>query len=329
MMLPDQRTGEGERAQLRTGASQFAISSVPFNFRLGELSIFKIFRPLVLIECEPGAAPISSLPSPSELPHEADGILIKGISSSDQLIRDAPDQGWSVRRLGEYPRHLVDLTIGYDDYLTKFSSKTRSTLKRKVRKFQELSGGAIDCQEFRTTAEFKSFLPMAWELSARTYQARLLDAGLPRTAAFEADTLARAERGAVRAFILNLNARPVSYLFLPVDGSRVVYAYLGYDQKYAEHSPGTVLQLLAMERLFADPCLSVFDFTEGDGAHKRLFGTTALQCADILLVRRMTVTGSVARAQFALDYVQSLLTATLDRFGVKAALKQFIRKASS
>jgi CelD/BcsL family acetyltransferase involved in cellulose biosynthesis len=164
-------------------------------------------------------------------------------------------------------------------------------------------------------------------LSAKTYQEQLLDAGLPRAGAFEVETIDRAERDSVRAYILYLKSQPVSYLFLPVEGDRVVYAYLGYDPKCADHSPGTVLQLLVMERLFAEPNLRVFDFTEGDGQHKRLFGTSVQQCEDVLLVRPMAVTEIVARAHAAFERAQSPFISVLDRIGLKDRFKRMLRAA--
>jgi Acetyltransferase (GNAT) domain len=325
MTSSDPKLAEVKLEEFRVNSSRHATSIVPFSFRLGEWKLFDVRRPLVLIDCDPGVEGTPSLPNPSEVPTDADGLLIKGLKSPTQLCRDAGGRGWSVIRWRQYPRYLVDLTMTFDDYLARFSSKTRSTLKRKMRKLQGLAGGAIDWREYRTVAEIEAFLPLAWELSAGTYQARLLDAGLPRTAAFKAEALARAAHGAVRAHILNLNGRAVSYLFLPVDGARVVYAYLGYDSEFADLSPGTVLQLLAMESMFADPALELFDFTEGDGAHKRMFATSVVNCEDVLLVRPMALTGFVARAQIALERSQSLLASALDRIGAKAPLKRFLR----
>ena len=66
---------------------------------------------------------------------------------------------------------------------------------------------------------------------------------------------------------------------------RLIYAHLGHDPDFAEYSPGTVLQLEAMRQLMAERDFALFDFTEGEGQHKRLFATGGIDCVDLLLVR--------------------------------------------
>lgn len=299
------------------------VQRVPFRFMIGEMRLLAPALPLAVLELEPGA------PLPpnwrNDLPPlgDAAGYLLRGIPA-DATIEPGGD--WYRQTLRTYPRHLVDLTTGYEAYMAKFSSKTRSTLKRKVRKFQDLSGGAIHWEQFRTKEEVATFLPLARELSAKTYQERLLDAGLPDTAAFTKQAEDLASRNAVRAYLLYLNARPVSYLYLPVERGRVVYAYLGYDPAHAEHSAGTVLQLLAMEGLFAEPGLTVFDFTEGAGQHKQLFATHAVESADVVLLKRKAGPLALARAQKLFARAEAALVAGLDRLGLKKRIKQMIRR---
>jgi len=303
----------------------FGVQSVPFRFTLGELRLFAPSTPLAVIELEPGAtlppnwrdrAPVG----------DAEGYLIRGLPT--EAARGLGDGNWYVQTLRTYPRHLVDLTTGYDAYMAKFSAKTRSTLKRKLRKFQDLSGGTLHWERFRTKDELARFLPRARELSAKTYQERLLDAGLPQDAAFTAQANSLAERGAVYAYLLYLNGRAVSYLYLPVERGRVIYAYLGYDPDVAEHSPGTVLQLLAMEHLFAERGLTVFDFTEGAGQHKQLFATHAIECADVVLLKPTSPALTLARTHALFTRVETALTAMLDRLGLKKRIKQLIRRVS-
>ena len=318
MMSPDPTKAESAGA-----APQSNLKKVPFNFRVGEWKLLSIARPLDVVDLE---SPASDWLSPTG---SADGYLIKGAKAPVDPAMMKPRDGWTARVFREYPRHLIDLTTGYETYLASFSSKSRSTLKRKLRKFHDLSGGKAQWTQFRTKEEVARFLPVARELSAKTYQERLLGAGLPTSDEFTADVLARAEHEEVRAYILFLHDRPVSYLYLPVEGGRVIYAYLGYDPAYAEHSPGIVLQMLALEALFAEPRLSIFDFTEGAGQHKQLFATHSEDCADVLFVKRATLTSAVATAHAGFTRAEAQLTRMLDRIGVKGYLKRLLRKAAT
>lgn len=313
-------------ASLAPPLAFLGVQRVRFRFALGELRLFAPSLSLSVIELEPGANLPANWRDGVPPLGSADGYLIRGLPVA--AANGVGVGGWHSQVLRTYPRHLVDLTTGYEAYMAKFSAKTRSTLKRKLRKFQELSGGALHWEQFRSKDELATFLPRARELSAKTYQERLLDAGLPQDASFTAQALSLADRGAVYAFLLFLNARPVSYLYLPVERGRVVYAYLGYDPAYAEHSPGTVLQLLAMERLFAEPGLTVFDFTEGAGQHKQLFATHAVECADIVLLKRTAKALAVARSHAVFTRAEASLVSALDRLGLKKRIKQLIRRVS-
>jgi CelD/BcsL family acetyltransferase involved in cellulose biosynthesis len=302
------------------------VQNVPFNFQIGTWRLLRISRRLEVFELKSAAAaPGSGLGPLPPLPN-ADGYLLKGLPAPIDPAFTALRPGWISMTLREYPRHLVDLTSSFEDYLAKFSGKTRSTFKRKLRKFEEISGGTLDWKEFRNPEELKTFFPLAREVSAKTYQERLLGQGLPDTPAFREEVFARAARGAVRAYILFLKARPVSYLFLPVEEGTAIYAYLGYDPAYAEHSPGTVLQLHALERMFADPSLTLFDFTEGGGEHKQLFATHTEQCADLLILRPGSGATLIARTHQAFARAEARFASILERLGIKRNLKILMRR---
>lgn len=315
----------GRAASVSGEPSFLGIQRIPFRFQIGELRLFSPSAPLAVLECEPGGTLEPGWQMRLPPLGGSQGYLIRGATLPLDAEFERAPPGWRHSVLRSYPRHLVDMSTGFDAYMAKFSAKTRSTLRRKLRKFEELSGGKIQWSEYRTREEIAQFLPLARELSAKTYQERLLDAGLPDDPSFTDEALARADRGTLRAYLLFLNARAVSYLYLPVEGGRVVYAYLGYDPNCAEHSPGTVLQLLAMERLFAEAIFSVFDFTEGAGRHKELFSTHALSCADLLILKRWSRASAIARVHRAFSRAEAWISSSLDRLGVKSFAKKLVR----
>ena len=113
----------------------------------------------------------------------------------------------------------------------------------------------------------------------------------------------------VRGWLLLIGGEPAAYLCCTAQGSALRYDYVGHDPALNDLSPGTVLQAAAMEALFADR-FARFDFTEGEGQHKRLFSTGGVDCVDVLLLRptlanRMTLAaltgfdGAMARAKRA------------------------------
>jgi len=245
-----------------------------------------------------------------------------------EIIERFPDHLIGARQ--DYPRHYIAMAgESFDDYLARFSGKTRSTLRRKARKLAKDAGGAYHVTEHRTPAEIERFLDAALPLSARTYQARLLDAGLPDNAAERAALMALAEQDCMRAFLLYAGAAadgaPIAYLALPIHGQTVVYAHLGYDPDWARLSPGTVLQMDALERLFAEARYRYFDFTEGDGAHKAMFGTHQAPCASFSLLEPTMANRALVRARAGFDTAVSGAKALAQRSGALGALRSALR----
>ena len=223
--------------------------------------------------------------TPAEVNATADGVRILSapVAMADSLAARFPDHVTGARE--DFRRHYIAMDGSFEDYLARFSGKTRGTLRRKSRKFAQADGGTIDVRSYSSPEEVSRFLDLALPLSEKTYQARLLDAGLPGSEQARAAMLADAAADRMRCFLLFLHGEPVAYLSLPVRGDTLVYAHLGYDPAHADLSPGTVLQMEALRMLFAEGRFRFFDFTEGEGAHKALFGTHAIACCSFVLLR--------------------------------------------
>jgi CelD/BcsL family acetyltransferase involved in cellulose biosynthesis len=234
--------------------------------------------------------------------------------------------GWLLYVPAHYPRYYVDLTTTFETYLSNFSAKTRSTLRRKVRKFQEFSGGTLDFREYNSATAFEEFYPLALKLSQRTYQHRLLEAGLPASDSFLSSARALAAVDHVRAYLLFHDQKPVAYLYCPLADGVLTYAHLGYDADFAEWSCGTVLQYLAFERLFDDESCQIFDFTEGEGEHKKLFATGMKFCAQVLCFRPKLRNVVLVTSHAAVAAASSGTVRLLDHLGLKRRMKKLLRR---
>lgn len=237
---------------------------------------------------------------PPAPPAGRDGVRV--LSAPTDRLADiaARYPGFVAGGRQDYRRHYIDMATGFAAYMEGFSGKTRSTLRRKARKLADEAGGYA-VSEHRSPAEIEAFLAAALPLSARTYQARLLDAGLPGDAAARRAMLEAAEDDRMRAFLLHAGGTAVAYLSLPVSGRTLIYAYLGYDPDWAPLSVGTVLQVDALERLFAEDRFGWFDFTEGEGAHKAMFGTHSAACSSLMLLEPTLANRTLLGARDAFD----------------------------
>ncbi len=262
-------------------SSEAVAARVPLPFRVGPRTLARVHRRLVRMTVSlPQAVAGQPLTLPG-LPPLADGYYLRAVPEL-QAASLGGGSGMRAFVRQSYPRHYADLGLGYDAYLATFSAKTRSSLKRKARKLAERSGGTLDVQAYRTPAEIAEFHADARAVSAPTYQEKLLDAGLPDDLA---QMQALAARDQVRAFLLFVDGRAVAYLYAPGEGATLRYEHLGYDPAFGEWSVGSVLQLEAMRLLMDEARFRWFDFTEGDGQHKRAFATASIASVDLLLLR--------------------------------------------
>jgi CelD/BcsL family acetyltransferase involved in cellulose biosynthesis len=304
------------------------VEPVTITFRLSDLTLASVTWPMLTVR-----RPVNLAEAPvadprwnaADFPAGARGVVLRELSIEPGIAPISRAQGCLRYLMKQYRHCFIDMTGTFDAYRLKFSSKTRSTITRKVKKYTEHCGGQLRWTQHRTEAELVEFLQVASALAARTYQERLMGLGLPATDSFNRWACDRAREGRIRAFLLYDGSRPVSYLFCPIDEGVVEYAYLGYDPDYRAHSVGTVLQWLALEALFAEQAFRCFDFTEGESDHKRLFATHERLCANVLFVKARPSGYLLVYGHRALDVLSEALGGLLDRWGLRARLRRMLR----
>jgi CelD/BcsL family acetyltransferase involved in cellulose biosynthesis len=304
--------------------------AVPFKFQLSDWTLFSVSLPLHVRaeKLVDQTAPVAIPQPPADvLTEDSQGFLIRGLPIAAELPRISHVGNYLCYAPLQYQHCYIDLGLTFENYQKKFSSKTRSTINRKIKKYAEHCGGSISWKTYQTPDEMREFFRLARAVSKLTYQERLLDSGIPDTEEFirEAESLAATQ--CVRAYLLFHGERPVSYLYCPVQDGVLIYAYLGYDPDYMQMSVGTVLQWLAVEQIFKEDRFRYFDFTEGQSEHKRFFATHQQQCANVFLVKKTLRNYAVIYSHLFMDRFSTWLGATLDRWGVKAKVRRFLRSA--
>lgn len=301
-------------------------AETPIRFVVGSRQVLAVPRRLITVTHSLEQLVAGTCRAFPELADDADGYRV--LSAPADAVRPlfvnhpALIPG-GVRR---YRRHYIAMDGGFESYMAGFSGRTRSTLRRKLRRFADAGGGKLDVREYRGGAGFDAFLQAALPLSRATYQGRYLDAGLPDTPGEQAMLRDAAAEDRLRAFILFLHDEPASYLCLPVEGETLVYAWLGYHPETAHLSPGTVLQLAALERLFAEQRFRFFDFTEGEGAHKALFGTASVEAASFFLLRGRAANRLLLGALEAFDGSVATARRVAERSGALAGARRLLRR---
>lgn len=301
---------------------------VPLKFGVGDRTLFAHELPLQVRSMQLGdlESGIESPMAPDEpLLPGCKGYYVRALPVAGALPRLSQVAGWLRYVTMAYSHFYIDLSGGIEAYRAKFSSKTRSTINRKLRKFQEHCGGTLDWKLYDRPEAMAEFHRLARAVSAKTYQERLLDAGIPADAEFVTEMVGLARLGQMRGYLLFDADRPVAYLYCPLRGNAFIYAFLGYDPEYMQWSVGTVLQWLALEDIFARPAARFFDFTEGQSEHKRLFATHELRCANVMFLRPGMSNRFWLAAHAAAEDTSAWLGRLAERWGLKARLKKLMR----
>ena len=258
---------------------------VPLKFEVGARTLMAIQRSLARVPLSLDDAREGRLPQLPPLERDAHGYSVTSLPEDRQAAMIYASGGMLPFVRQRYTRYYTDFAGGFDAWFEGLSSNARQSLRRKAKKIAAESGGDLDIRAFRTPEELEAFHDVARRISLRTYQERLMGSGLPDTQDFLNDmvTLAAADR--LRAWLLYVGGEPAAYLYCPVVGDTVIYAHVGHDPAFNDLSPGQVLQLEAMRDLFEEQRYARFDFTEGEGQHKRQLSTGGVECVDLLLLR--------------------------------------------
>lgn len=295
------------------------------NFRIGDFEVGSLKLPMSIPqadfwELQGRADPTRMTPSPDR------GLLLRSLPVDAPLptLERRADALVYVPRC--YRRYMTDMRMGAEEFLKGLSSKSRNTLKRKMRKFEDEFGSPIAFREYRHEEEVGEYFTTARQVSARTFQERLLDFGLPDTPSFVDQTIEEARRGDWRGYVLQARGQAIAYVHCPIVRNVALYAYVGFDPAYSQWSPGTILQWLLMERMFADERVHWFDFTEGEGPHKEFFSTHHWYCADVWMLAPTWRNRLVIGMHAGLDRTGVLTGRLLERVGLKQRLRRLLRR---
>jgi len=214
----------------------------------------------------------------------AQGCRAVVISAMPVGKRFAPmwfDRG-ALRYAARYgDRYVVDLQGSFAEYTKKFSKKSRGNLQRCARRFSGGDKAVGPIQEFRNPSEMIAFRDIAVAISRASYKSEL-GWGFQEDECFARQIKLDAAAERVRGYVLMFDGQPAAYAFCRIDHDVIVYKHIGYDEQFAQSSPGTALLYLMLQRLFDEGEFRLLDF---DGtefyAYKEFFATRAISCARV------------------------------------------------
>jgi CelD/BcsL family acetyltransferase involved in cellulose biosynthesis len=237
------------------------------------------------------------------------GIQFKDLSTDSPLWiwheTSAPECGSGqlihYNITGVRRRHFIRLPGSVDAYLAGLGSRTRKSLKRRLRQFHD--AGRVELLRIEHPGQVDDFLEQAATISRNSWQLhvfgmRIRSGDRDRKVL---DDLAR--RGLLRSYLLRLDGHPCAFS-LGYQYEQVFYdSEVGYDRAYAGYSPGKVLFMLMLGDLTAHRRPEIYDFGEGDADYKDQLGGKSRSEAHVILVRRSLRNRSIVALHAALQRV--------------------------
>jgi Acetyltransferase (GNAT) domain len=222
-------------------------------------------------------------------------------------------------------RFFIDLNGSFEAYLGKFNKKTRYTMRRKIRLFTQASNGSAEWREFRGAEDMAEFHSLATGVSRKTYQHRLLRAGIDTSSSFREEMVRGAIEGHLRGYILFRQETPIAYMFCQARCGDLVVEKMGFDPAFAADSPGSILMWFVLERLFAAGEFRRLDLGEGAYPYKAHLATGSVEVAEIYCFPWNFRNAALVLMHSAIAGAANLLRSAIEVLGVAQHLKKMIR----
>ena len=202
---------------------------------------------------------------------------------------------------GNWHERVTGLT--FEEFATGRPSALRNTYKRKLAAIAKTSEAVFQFSEDGRDAE--GFLSAYDEVYRESWKEAEPFPAFVRELVRFADSA-----GALRWGVLRISGKPAAVQFWIVWNGRALLFKLAYAAPFKELSPGTVLTMRMLERIFAIDRPGEIDFGRGDDAYKQLFVSARREHWGLDAANPRTVRGGLLAA--------AMVAARLrDRMGVR------------
>jgi len=254
----------------------------------------------------------------------ADFLLIEDIDQPSPLwssVTSSLPSNWKAfTPNGVQSRLRIRLPEQGDGYWQQFSSKTRGTFRRKLKKF-----GETKLERITRADEVPNFLAVAHQISLQTWQSRQLGLRVRNSAAEQASLSALADAGLLRCYLWSAQGEPAAFCIGNQAQGTFHYEEVGYATQFAKFSPGQMLVVQMIEDLLAYDRPHTFDFGGGDADYKRMFANDVSQSGTVWLTPpRWKSRGALHWGQFCRS-LKTTARQTAQRLGLATRVRQWIR----
>ncbi len=170
----------------------------------------------------------------------------------------------------------------WDEYWRKLGKSTRESLNRHKNK---MSKGAWVVEKYNNYSDI--IADNLFNLHYIKWQMNPQNPNLFRLEKYEKDIMKfLSKKGWLRLQFLNYNGQRIAGSFMyDYHGARYFHKG-GYDLRYRNFSPSTILHIEAIKDAF-DNGLKSYDFLRGDETYKRYFAKNMIQCLKVILAENI------------------------------------------
>jgi len=250
-----------------------------------------------------------------------------GAATTELLAHPAVRRRYLALRFGRPRRHYaIDLPATVADFFAGLQKDLRGDLKRVMRHLDKRCDGDWEAVTCKAPDEVTRFLDEAIPVSALTFQYRLTHAGLSDRPKLERQFALLADAGTWRGHLLRCKGRAVAFAVGYELGNTYYFSETGYDPDWAPAAVGKILLVTILQELIDQGTVRRFDFLFGDQDYKRRLANRAWVDSEYYLLPRSATNRLLFVAIAATRWGSEVAGRTLDRWGLKAAVRTFVRR---
>lgn len=310
--------GLGEVTMLRKRVQRFALERTPLVAGNGSSMVGGCFEALAERLPANSAVFLRGVPEGSE-PHaqiaDRDGALRK----SFHVVPHGPS----------YTRCKIAWDGSFETYLNSLGKVTRKDLRRTLKKAEEATP-SWRMERYTGQGDVVPYLEVASEVSAKTYQRRLLGEGIVNNERHRANLLNAARTRRFLGHVLFAGSEAVAFHLSYVDGTRLYMIEGGYDPAWAKAQPGMLTFLLMLQDLERHRVpVTTLDYLYGGGTYKERTSNLKTTERHYYLIKKGLNGSALAAAMHATEAVSRHIGGLLERYQLKAFVTRNIRRMSS
>lgn len=212
----------------------------------------------------------------------ADFLLMEDLDERSSLamtIQNANDNYRQFAVRETQTRWRIELPQNEQDYWQKFTARTRSKFRARLKKF-----GESQLDRISDPSDVAKFLEAAHQVSSQSWQSRQFGLRIHNDDSEVRRLTVLAELGYLRSYVWRVKGEPVAFAYCHQRAGSFVYEEIAYLAEYSSLSPGVTLLQQIIEDLYRCDRPSRFDFGGGDAEYKQKFGNVESRSQSLCLV---------------------------------------------